>query len=145
MTAKQLQHLKKAMSEDGRPYNGPSEEYPHDAVVCHAADVAAVMRDNERLLEELKNHCYDCLSKAQQNMVLISAIRDITNELSALFPVPRNPCMQDAQAVCRNDNNADAECIFKALVIAQQALQGQGGTPWGESDDHEGAQEPETR
>ena len=38
-------------------------------------------------------------------------------ELAALFPTPSRATLEDAKAVCSNNNEADAQCILNAFLM----------------------------
>lgn len=58
---------------------------------------------------------------------LETLVNTVHHELVALFPQPKDPTLDDARAICRNRNAADAQCLYNAYNALLTHRQGMGG------------------
>lgn len=76
--------------------------------------------DIHRLISEVESLRQQVAAKDVMICGMNETINFVNEELAALFPVPSNPLFQNAQAVCANKNDADAECILKAFQAVHE-------------------------
>jgi hypothetical protein len=118
------QCIKETLREQGNVLN------PHVVAQCIddlQADNAA-LRLKVQGLDRTLADVYAQRDGLQRDLTTLETlVNTVHHELVALFPQPKDPTLDDARAICRNRNAADAQCLYNAYNALLTHRQGVGG------------------